>query len=105
MPWDFAFVIASASYSKPTKQITCVWDHAGAFQYAVSNIEVSPAGAGVWVSVASIDSWSDDAGSGTFLVGLAPGNYDVRGTSSDNTPYVLLGSLLVPCTGFYGKFW
>jgi len=84
MPVQFGTLVVSASYDKDTRVLTVVGEAFGINQYAgISNIEVSPSGAGVWAAVSTIVSWADELVVGLFATDLAVGTYDVRVTSSD----------------------
>jgi len=98
MPVQFGTLVVSASYDKDTRVLTVVGEAFGINQYAgISNIEVSPSGAGVWTSVDTIVSWADELVTGSFTADLAGGAYDIRVTSSDGeVSSIATGAFAVP---------
>jgi len=94
MPIIFGTRILTATYNEDTLQIALTGQAFGINEYAgTSNIEVSLTGAGVWIAVASIDTWGDEAATGTLAAALGTAVYDVRVTSSDGEEYVLTGAI------------
>lgn len=88
MPVISDLSISSVTYVGQT--LTCTGVAFGINQYAVSNIETSPTGAGIWTAVSSIDSWGDSQAVGTTVLGN--GIFDVRITNSDNEQVISIGA-------------
>jgi hypothetical protein len=88
MPIIFGTALTSATYDKATLLITCVGEAFGENldpgPVPINDIQVSVAGAGIWVSVSTILSWSDTLATGTLPTSLLPSTtYDAKIISSD----------------------
>ena len=93
-------MLKQTEYDSFINKLTCYGYDFGNTQSPSGNVYISVSGAETWLSLSSIDLWSDTYVKGAISGTLSQGYYDVKLTDSSGASYILSSSFLVSADAY-----